>query len=81
MAARNHQDAFTCGKRDDKFEEGRSLKSVAQQFGIDISVVLRACKTYKMIVTAVRKVGGGRPGNTTASDDWYIVLQEKRGLN
>lgn len=64
-----------------KLDEGRSLTSVAQEFGIDKSVVSRAWKAFQMTGTAVRKVGGGRPRKTTASDDRYIVVQAKRDRN
>ncbi|GFV03171.1 transposable element Tcb2 transposase [Trichonephila clavipes] len=62
-----------------KLEEGRNVTSVAAEFGINKSVVSRACKAFQTTGTAVRKVGGGRPRTTTAGDDRYIILQAKRG--
>lgn len=61
-----------------KLEEGRSVTSVAEEFGINKSVVSRAWNAFKTTGTAVRKVGGGRPRKTTPRDDRYIVLQAKR---
>ncbi|GFW34010.1 transposable element Tcb2 transposase [Trichonephila clavipes] len=60
-------------------EEGRTVTSVAAEFGINKSVVSRAWKVFQTTGIAVRKVGGGRPRTTTAGDDRYIFLQVKRG--
>ncbi|GFU07739.1 transposable element Tcb2 transposase [Trichonephila clavipes] len=57
-----------------KLEEGCSLTSVAEKFGINKCVVSRAWRAFQTIGTAVRKVGGGHPRKTTAMDDVYIVL-------
>lgn len=78
MAKRNHLDDFTRGRMIGKLEEGRTLSSIAEEFGIAKSVVSRAWKAFQTTGTAVRKVGGGRPRKTTAVDDRYIVLQAKR---
>ncbi|GFT74314.1 transposable element Tcb2 transposase [Trichonephila clavipes] len=77
MARRNHLDDFTRGRMIGKLEEGRTVTSVAAEFGINKSVVSRFWKAFQ--TTAVRKVGGGRPRTTTAGDDRYIILQAKRG--
>ncbi|GFV61725.1 uncharacterized protein TNCV_188831 [Trichonephila clavipes] len=79
MARRNHLDDFTRGRMIGKLEEGCTVTSVAAEFGINKSVVSRALKAFQTTGTAVRKVGGGRPRATTAGDDRYIILQEKRG--
>ncbi|GFU57336.1 transposable element Tcb2 transposase [Trichonephila clavipes] len=79
MARRNHLDKFTRGRMIGKLEEGRTVTSVAAEFGINKNVVSRAWKAFQTTGTAVRKVGGGRPRTTTAGDDRYIILQEKRG--
>ncbi|GFX29564.1 transposable element Tcb2 transposase [Trichonephila clavipes] len=79
MARRNHLDDFTRGRMIGKLEEGRTVISVAAEFGINKSVVSRAWKAFQTTGTAVRKVGGGRPRTTTAGDDRYIILQAKRG--
>ncbi|GFW63315.1 transposable element Tcb2 transposase [Trichonephila clavipes] len=79
MARRNHLDDFTRGKIIGKLEEGRTVTSVAAEFGIDKSVVSRAWKAFQTTATSVRKVGGGRLRRTTAGDDRYIILQAKGG--
>ncbi|GFU44118.1 uncharacterized protein TNCV_4952831 [Trichonephila clavipes] len=78
MARRNHLDDFTRGRMIRKLEEGRTVTSVAAEFGINKSVSC-AWKAFKTTSTAVRKVSGGRPRTTTAGDDRYIILQAKRG--
>ncbi|GFU26127.1 transposable element Tcb2 transposase [Trichonephila clavipes] len=62
-----------------KLEEGRTVTSVAAEFGINKSVVSRAWKAFQTTGTAVRKVGGGCPRTTTVKDDRYSILQAKRG--
>ncbi|GFU54500.1 transposable element Tcb2 transposase [Trichonephila clavipes] len=69
MARRNHLDDFTRGKMIGKLEEGRTVTSVAAEFGINKSAVSRAWKAFQTTGTAVRKVGGCRPRTTTAGDD------------
>ncbi|GFS78441.1 transposable element Tcb2 transposase [Trichonephila clavipes] len=78
MARRNHLDDLTRGRMIGKLEEGRTVTSVAAEFGINKSVVSRAWKAFQTTGTAVRKVGGGRPRTSTAGDDRYIILQVKR---
>ncbi|GFT67206.1 transposable element Tcb2 transposase [Trichonephila clavipes] len=63
----------------EKLEEGRTVTSVAAEFGINKSVISRAWKAFQTTGTAVRKVGGGRPRTATAGDHRYILLQAKRG--
>ncbi|GFS60554.1 transposable element Tcb2 transposase [Trichonephila clavipes] len=66
-----------------KLEEGRTVTSVAAEFGINKSVVSCAWKAFQTTGTAVRKVGGGHPRMTTAGDDRYIILRKEadgRGL-
>ncbi|GFX05042.1 transposable element Tc1 transposase [Trichonephila clavipes] len=79
MAGRNHLDEFTRGRMIGKLEEGRTVSSVAAEFGINKSVISRAWKAFQTTGTAVRKVGGGCLRTTTAGDDRYIILQAKRG--
>ncbi|GFU91569.1 uncharacterized protein TNCV_2543351 [Trichonephila clavipes] len=79
MARRNYLDDFTRGRMIGKLEEGRTVTSVAAEFGINKSVGSRAWKAFQTTGTAVRKIGGGRPRTTTAGDDRYIILQAKRG--
>ncbi|GFV91123.1 uncharacterized protein TNCV_896441 [Trichonephila clavipes] len=79
MVRRNHLDDFTRGRMIGKLEEGRTVTSVAAEFGINKSVISRAWKAFQTPGTAVRKIGGGRLRTTTAGDDRYIILQAKRG--
>ncbi|GFX16753.1 uncharacterized protein TNCV_4187281 [Trichonephila clavipes] len=71
-------DGFTHGRMIGKLEEGHSLTSVAEEFGINKSIILRAWKVYQTVGTTVRKVGGGLPKERTAMDGLYIVLKAKR---
>ncbi|GFY22557.1 DUF4817 domain-containing protein [Trichonephila clavipes] len=57
---------------------GRSLTSVAEEFGINKSAFSCARKAFQTIGTAVRKVGGGRPWKITVVDGRYIVQQSVR---
>ncbi|GFV51195.1 transposable element Tcb2 transposase [Trichonephila clavipes] len=79
MARRNHLDDFTRGRMIGKLKEGRTVTSVAAEFRINKSVASRAWKAFQTTVTAVRKVGGGRPRMTTLGDDRYIIMHAKRG--
>ncbi|GFV82024.1 transposable element Tcb2 transposase [Trichonephila clavipes] len=79
MARRNHLDDFTRGRMIGKLVEGRTVTSVAAEFGINKSAVSRAWKAFQTTGITVRKVGGGRPRTTTAGDERYIILQAKRG--
>ncbi|GFW98162.1 transposable element Tcb2 transposase [Trichonephila clavipes] len=79
MARRNHLNDFTRGRMIGRLEEGRTITSVAAEFGINKSVISRAWKAFQTTGTAVRKVGGGCRRTTTAGDDRYIILQAKRG--
>ncbi|GFX86904.1 transposable element Tcb2 transposase [Trichonephila clavipes] len=79
MTRRNHLDDFTHEIMIGKLEEGRYVTSVAAEFGINKSVVSCAWKAFQTTVTAVKKVGGGRPRTTTAGDGRYIILHAQRG--
>ncbi|GFX49416.1 uncharacterized protein TNCV_3341941 [Trichonephila clavipes] len=62
-----------------KLEEGRTVTSVAAEFGINKSDVSRAWKAFQTTGTAVRKVGGGHPRTRTAGNGPYIILHAQRG--
>ncbi|GFV22888.1 uncharacterized protein TNCV_3335971 [Trichonephila clavipes] len=66
-------------KNDRKAGGGRTVTSVAAEFGINKSVISRAWKAFQTTGTAVRKVGGSRPRTTTAGG-WpiYPPAGEKR---
>ncbi|GFS65687.1 transposable element Tcb1 transposase [Trichonephila clavipes] len=61
-----------------KLEEGRSLTSVAAEFGIAHSIVLRLWRQFQTTGTSIRGFSNGRPRGTTPADDRYIVLQARR---
>ena len=78
MSRREHLDDFTRGRIIGKLEEGRTMTSVAQEFGIAHSVVSRAWRAFRTFGTAAPRRGGGRPRTTTPRDDRYIVQQARR---
>ncbi|GFV91708.1 transposable element Tcb2 transposase [Trichonephila clavipes] len=59
-------------------EEGRSVTSVAAEFGIAHSIVSRLWRQYQTTGTAFRGFSSGHPRGTTPADDRYIVLQARR---
>ncbi|GFX26072.1 transposable element Tcb2 transposase [Trichonephila clavipes] len=60
-----------------KLEEGRSVTSVAAEFGIAHSIVSRLWRQFQTTGTAIRGFSSGRPRGTTPADDRYIVLQAR----
>ncbi|GFX99921.1 transposable element Tc1 transposase [Trichonephila clavipes] len=78
QSARRHLDAFTRGRIIGKLEEGRSVTSVAAEFGIAHSIVSRLWRQFQTTGTAIRGFSSGRPRGTTPADDRYIVLQARR---
>ncbi|GFU59536.1 transposable element Tcb2 transposase [Trichonephila clavipes] len=78
QSVRRHLDAFTRGRIIGKLEEGRSVTSVAAEFGIAHSIVSRLWRQFQTTGTAIRGFSSGRPGGTTPADDRYIVLQARR---
>ncbi|GFX47127.1 transposable element Tcb2 transposase [Trichonephila clavipes] len=75
---RRHLDAFTRGRIIGKLEEGRSVTSVAAEFGIAHSIVSRLWRQFQTTGTAIRGFSSGRPRGITPVDDRYIVLQARR---
>ncbi|GFX55699.1 transposable element Tcb1 transposase [Trichonephila clavipes] len=61
-----------------KLEEGRSVTSVAAEFGIAYSIVSRLWRQFQTTGTAIRGFSSGRLRGTTPADDRYIVLQARR---
>ncbi|GFW79227.1 transposable element Tc1 transposase [Trichonephila clavipes] len=61
-----------------KLEEGRSVISVAAEFGIAHSIVSRLWRQFQTTGTAIRGFSSGRLRGTTPSDDRYIALQARR---
>ncbi|GFU65759.1 transposable element Tc3 transposase [Trichonephila clavipes] len=69
---------FYRGRIIGKLEEGRSVTSVAAEFGIAHSIVSRLWRQFQTTGTAIRGFSSGRPRGTTPADDRYIVLQARR---
>ncbi|GFX96914.1 uncharacterized protein TNCV_1996461 [Trichonephila clavipes] len=59
-------------------EEGRSVTSVAAEFGIAHSIVSRLWRQFETTGSAIRGFRSGRPRGTTPADDRCIVLQARR---
>ncbi|GFX49974.1 transposable element Tc1 transposase [Trichonephila clavipes] len=78
QSVRRHLDAFTRGRIIGKLEEGRSVTSVAVEFGIAHSIVSRLWRQFQTTGTAIRGFSSDRPRGTTPADDRYIVLQARR---
>ncbi|GFS82806.1 uncharacterized protein TNCV_3127571 [Trichonephila clavipes] len=78
QSVRRHLDAYTRCRIIGKLEEGRSVTSVAAEFGIAHSIVSRLCRQFQTTGTATRGFSSGRPRGTTPTDDRYIVLQARR---
>ncbi|GFW79041.1 uncharacterized protein TNCV_214731 [Trichonephila clavipes] len=78
QSVRRHLDAFTRGRIIGKLEEGRSVTSVAAEFGIVHNIVSRLWRQFQIKGTAIRGFSSGRPRGTTPTDDRYIVLQARR---
>jgi transposase len=78
QSVRRHLDAFTRGRIIGKLEEGRSVTSVAAEFGIAHSIVSRLWRQFQTTGTAIRGFSSGRPRGTTPADDRYIALQARR---
>ncbi|GFU52516.1 transposable element Tcb2 transposase [Trichonephila clavipes] len=69
QSVRRHLDAFTRGRIIGKLEEGRSVTSVAAEFGIAHSIVLRLWRQFQTTGTAIRGFSSSRPRGTTPADD------------
>ncbi|GFT88684.1 hypothetical protein TNCV_905661 [Trichonephila clavipes] len=78
QSVKRHLDAFTRGRIIGKLEEGRSVTSVAAEFGIAHSIVSRLWRQFQTTGTAIRGFSSGRPRGTTPADDRYNVLQARR---
>ncbi|GFX84204.1 uncharacterized protein TNCV_928151 [Trichonephila clavipes] len=78
QSVRRHLDAFIRGRIIWKLEEGRSVTSVAAEFGIAHSMVSGLWRQFQTTGTAIRGFSSGRPRGTTPADDRYVVLQARR---
>ncbi|GFY12459.1 uncharacterized protein TNCV_1798811 [Trichonephila clavipes] len=78
QSVRRHLNSFTRGRIIGKLEEGRSVISVAAEFGIAHSIISRLWRQFQTTGTAIRGFCSGRPRGTPPADDRYIVLQARR---
>ncbi|GFW04816.1 HTH_Tnp_Tc3_2 domain-containing protein [Trichonephila clavipes] len=78
QSVRRHLDAFTRGRIIGKLKEGRSVTSMAAEFGIAHSIVSRLWRQFQTTGTAIRGFSSGLPRGTTPADDRYIVLQVRK---
>ncbi|GFX66212.1 transposable element Tc3 transposase [Trichonephila clavipes] len=69
QSVRRHLVAFTRGRIIGKLEEGRSVTSVAAEFGIAHSIVSRLWRQFQTTGTAMRGFSSGCPRGTTPSHD------------
>ncbi|GFX03827.1 transposable element Tcb2 transposase [Trichonephila clavipes] len=69
QSIRRHLDDFTRGRIIGKLEEGRSVTSVAAEFGIAHSIVSRLWRQFQTTGTAIRGFSSARPRGTTPADD------------
>ncbi|GFX74965.1 transposable element Tcb1 transposase [Trichonephila clavipes] len=60
QSVRQHLDAFTRGRIIGKLEEGRSVTSVAAEFGIAHSIVSRLWRQFQTTGTAIQGFSSGR---------------------
>ncbi|GFV79442.1 hypothetical protein TNCV_1904141 [Trichonephila clavipes] len=65
QSVRRHLDAFTRGRIIGKLEEGRSVTSVAAEFGIAHSIVSRLWRKFQTTGKAIREFRSGSPRGTT----------------
>ncbi|GFX12328.1 transposable element Tc1 transposase [Trichonephila clavipes] len=78
QSVRRHLDAFTRGRIIGKLEEGRSVTSVAAEFGIAHSIVSRLWSQFQNYRNSYPGFSSGRPRGTTLADDRYIAIQARR---
>ncbi|GFV33856.1 HTH_Tnp_Tc3_2 domain-containing protein [Trichonephila clavipes] len=78
QSVRRHPNAFTGGRVIGKLKEGRSVISVAAEYGIAHNIVSRLWRQFQTTGTAIRGFSFGRPRGTSSADDRYIVLQARR---
>ncbi|GFV86833.1 transposable element Tc3 transposase [Trichonephila clavipes] len=77
QSVRRHLDAFTRGRILGKLEEGRSVTSVAAEFGIAHSIVSRLWTQFQTTGTAIRVFSSGlwcREHRNCRDNEWGRVL-------
>ncbi|GFW40339.1 transposable element Tcb1 transposase [Trichonephila clavipes] len=78
QSVRRHLDAFTRGRIIGKLEEGRSVTSVAAEFGIAHSIVSRLWRQFQTTGTAIRGSVAVVHEEPHPQMNRYIVLQARR---
>ncbi|GFU07736.1 hypothetical protein TNCV_4164311 [Trichonephila clavipes] len=78
QSVRRHLDAFTRGRIIGKLEEGRSVTSVAAEFGIAHSIVSRLWRQFQTTGTAIRGSVVVVHEEPHPQMTRYIVLQARR---
>ncbi|GFY11948.1 hypothetical protein TNCV_4974481 [Trichonephila clavipes] len=78
-SVRRHLDAFTRCRIIGKLEEGRSVTSVAVEFGIAHSIVSRLWRQFQTTGTAIRGFSSGRPRGTTQMTGTLSYRPEETG--
>ncbi|GFU22332.1 transposable element Tcb2 transposase [Trichonephila clavipes] len=81
QSVRRHLDAFTRGRIIGTLEEGRSVTSVAAEFGIAHSIVSRLWRQFQTTGTAIRAFNSGRPRGTTPADEETGGRQREKSLD
>ncbi|GFU86764.1 hypothetical protein TNCV_477511 [Trichonephila clavipes] len=73
-----HLDALPVVESLGSWRKGRSVTSVAAEFGIAHSIVSRLWRQFQTTGTAIRGFSSGRPLRNHTRSDRYIVLQARR---
>ncbi|GFX12978.1 transposable element Tc1 transposase [Trichonephila clavipes] len=80
QSVRRHLDAYTRGQIIGKLEEGRSVTSVAAEFGIAHSIVSRLWRQFQTTGTAIRGFSSGHESRfSLSSDSHHILIWRERG--
>ncbi|GFV55164.1 transposable element Tcb2 transposase [Trichonephila clavipes] len=80
QSVRRHLNAFTQGRIIGKLEEGRSVTSVAAEFGIAYSIVSRLWRQFQTTGTAIRGFSSGHESRFSLSSDSHrILIWRERG--
>ncbi|GFU51195.1 transposable element Tcb2 transposase [Trichonephila clavipes] len=83
QSVRRHLDAFTRGRIIGKLEEGRSVTSVAAEFGIAHSIVSRLWRQFQTTGTVIWGFSSGRPQDenrfSLSSNSHRILIWRAQG--
>ncbi|GFU49436.1 transposable element Tcb1 transposase [Trichonephila clavipes] len=79
QSVRRHLEAFTRGRIIGKLEEGRSVTSMAAEFGIAHSIVSRLWRQFQTTGTAIRGFSSDEIRFSLSSDSHRILIWRERG--